>query len=785
MTAERWAQIKEIFHTAMEQPAAGRGAFLEEACRGDSGLQREVEQLLNGQDSPTLASPVEELLNQIAPTELTPGQALAQYLIEEKLGEGGMGAVYRAHDTRLRRDVALKVLAQQRLAGSERKRHLLREARAASALNHPNIVTIYEIGSDKGVDFITMELVEGKSLKELIPLNGLPLGQALNYAVQIADGLAKAHSAGIIHRDLKPGNIMVTPDGTVKLLDFGLARRVQPPESDGTSVSVSADHRIAGTPAYMSPEQAQGKVVDARSDIFSFGAVLYEMLTGDRAFPGDSQITTMAAILKEEPKPLGPAVAGEVEKLVSRCLRKDPNRRFQDMADLTIALEDLRAEFGSGTRVVGRERIATRQRRRILAWAGGLAGLAACIAGLWFVTTRTESPANAPRVLPLTAYPGFAGQASFSPDGNQVAFIWNGEKQDNFDIYVKLVDSATPLRLTTDPAFDFCPAWAPDGRSIAFEREVGKATAVVLIPAIGGPEREVARLSPGVVSSRISWSPDGKWLAVADSPSAGQPSSLFLLSPMTGERRRLTTSDPAAAWGDGDPSFSPDGRRLAFRRSRATAMGEIAVLSLTAESAPQGEVMELTHENAFSGAPAWTPDGREIVFWNGIPDDSLWRLPSSGGAPKRLEIAGVAMAPVISRDGRRLAFTRPLVDLNIWRVHTSGPRVRAVPAPLISSSRIEANAQYSPDGKRIAFSSDRSGSLEIWTSDSDGTHAAQVTMLGKSESGTPRWSPDGTRIAFDWDIAGHWDIYTVEARGGRVRRMTTAPFDNAIPSYSR
>ncbi len=299
MTAERWAQIKEIFQAALEKPISGRGAFLEEACRGDGALRQEVESLLAGQDSPSLESPAEELLNHIARAELATGQTLAQYRVEAKLGEGGMGAVYRAYETRLRREVALKVLPPERLADPESKQRLLREARAASALNHPNIVTVHEIGSDNGVDFIAMEFVEGKSLHEIIPAKGLPLGKALDYAVQIAGGLAKAHAAGIIHRDLKPGNIMVTSDGVVKLMDFGLARRLRRAESDTASLTVEGE--IAGTPAYMSPEQARGEELDARTDLFSFGVVLYEMATGKQAFSGTTSALIFDAILHQAP----------------------------------------------------------------------------------------------------------------------------------------------------------------------------------------------------------------------------------------------------------------------------------------------------------------------------------------------------------------------------------------------------------------------------------------------------------------------------------------------------
>jgi Tol biopolymer transport system component/predicted Ser/Thr protein kinase len=718
------------------------------------------------------------------------GQTLLHYEVLEKLGEGGMGVVYKARDTHLDRFVAIKVLPAAHMADPARKRRFIQEAKAASALNHPHIITVHDINSADGVDFIVMEYVRGKALDELIPRHGLRLGDALKYAVQIADALAKAHAAGIVHRDLKPSNIMVTDDGHVKVLDFGLAKLTEKAgtgEFEGTltlkqqSKPNTIEGTIVGTVCYMSPEQAEGKEIDGRSDIFSFGAVLYEMLAGHRAFHGDSQVSTIAAILKEEPKPVGRELPKEVERLVSRCLRKDPNRRFQGMADLKIALEDLKAESDSGSLVVAGEKIAAGRRRPVLIWVAAFAVIAVSAAGLWFFTMRPETTEAAPRVVPLTAYPGVASQPSFSPDGNQVAFSWNGEKQDNFDIYVKLIDSATPLRLTTDPAADSGPAWSPDGRSIAFQRDTGKSVAVILIPAIGGPEREIGRLSGG---SKVAWTPDGKWLAVADHTSADQPSALFLLSPATGEKRRLT-SPPQTTEGDTDPAFSPDGRRLAFSRSRSTLMSEIYALSLSKDLVPQAEAAQLTRENGWIVEPVWT-HGEIICTMSTAAGSSLWRLSASGGALKRLDLAGAGWAPAISREGNRLAYTRDVSDANIWRVQLPGAgAAKPVSAPLISSSRFEANAQYSPDGKRIAFASDRSGNMEIWVSDGDGSHAVQVTTLGKAESGTPRWSPDGRRIAFDWNVPGHWDIYTVNSGGGGLRRMTTDSFDHDIPSYSR
>src|SRR5947207_1955933 len=293
------------------------------------------------------------------------GQTIGHYRILEQLGAGGMGIVYKALDMHLDRLVAIKVLPPEKVADAERKRRFVQEAKAASALNHPNIITIYDIASENGIDFIAMEYVPGKALNQLIMRKGLPVGEALKYAVQIADALAAAHAAGIIHRDLKPGNVMVSGaserSGFVKVLDFGLAKlsdKVESTEREFTetirqdNAPATGEGTIVGTVSYMSPEQAEGKEVDARSDIFSFGALLYEMVTGRRAFQGDSKLSTLSAILREEPKPASQVVEGlprELERIIARCLRKSPERRFQAMPDLKVALEELKEESDSGT----------------------------------------------------------------------------------------------------------------------------------------------------------------------------------------------------------------------------------------------------------------------------------------------------------------------------------------------------------------------------------------------------------------------------------------------------
>jgi len=724
------------------------------------------------------------------------GKTIAHYHILEKLGEGGMWVVYKARDTHLDRLVALKVLPPEKLADPERKRRFVQEAKAASALNHPNIITIYDISSEDGTDFIVMEYVQGKVLDQMIPRKGLRLNETLKLAVQIADALAKAHSAGIIHRDLKPTNVMVTDEGLVKVLDFGLAKLTEVSESDeeGTRTTQlqTEEGTIVGTVAYMSPEQAEGKKVDARSDIFSLGSVLYEMVTGRKAFHGETKLSTLTAILREEPKGLGELVEGlpkEVEKFIVRCLRKDPGRRFQHMEDLKVELEELKEESDSGKLVAAV--VTQRSRRWRPVWIIAALALFTAAVAIRFNRSNSEVPEE-PMTSPLTSYPGYEGQASFSPDGNQVAFEWDGEKQDNHDIYIKVIGSGGPLRLTSDPAADFGPAWSPDGRFIAFVRALSaEKHAVLLVPALGGPERKLAEtnrwIGPG--DSYLAWSPGGNSLAIIDKGSSDEPVGIFLLSVETGEKRRLTS--PPAKWiRDSDPAFSPDGHSLVFCRSTGYSGGDLYLLALSDSGVPMGEPERLTFDNRGTFGPAWTPDGHDIIFASG--DDfsrNLWRMAASGPGKPARRLASVGEAgsqPAISRQGRRLAYTHALLDENIGRVGVSPEGKIGAPASFISSTRLDCCPQFSPNGKRIAFSSgrsSRSGAYEIWVCNSDGSSIAQLTSLG-AEAGFPRWSPDGERIAFDSSVDGQFEVYIISANGGRPQRLTSNPSTDAVPSWS-
>ena len=434
MTPQRWSRVKEVFFRARETSEEEREAYLESACGDDQELRDEVELLLAKDNQPSLQRPAGDFLESIA-SELVPGKTLAQYRVEAKLGEGGMGAVYRAYDTRLRRYVALKVLPPERVADSENKQRLLREARAASALNHANIVTVYEIGSQGGVDFIAMEFVDGESLKELIPAKGLPVGKMLDYGEQIAGGLAKAHAAGIIHRDLKPGNIMVTPDGVVKLLDFGLARRVQRAESE--SASLTQEGAIAGTPAYMSPEQARGEELDDRTDLFSLGCVLYEMTTGKPAFAAASTALIHDAILNRapiSPVRLNPRCPVELEHIINKALEKDRKVRYQSASEIRSDLKHLQRDTDSEQAAViaGRGSVRPRRSRRLRHIARGIgATLALAVLALGphvsNLRDRLLGRPNAPHieslaVLPVKNFSGDPGQEFFA-DGMTDALI--------------------------------------------------------------------------------------------------------------------------------------------------------------------------------------------------------------------------------------------------------------------------------------------------------------------------------------------------------------------------
>lgn len=775
MERASWRTVEDLCAAALDLPPARRAAFLDRACAGDSALRREVESLLACEERAAdfLEVPALDLVtrSESAPPApapiLPPGASVGPYRIDAFLGAGGMGQVYRARDTRLDRDVALKFLPAEpeRDALALARFHI--EARAASALNHPNICSLHDIGEHSGRPYLVMELLEGESLHQRLASGPLPTPQLIAIALQAAHALEAAHARGIIHRDIKPSNIFLTSSGQVKLMDFGLATRQASLPADGAPSTQGA---VLGTYAYMSPEQARGEAVDARSDIFSLGVTLYRMATGLLPFARPSPAHALEARLTSTPLPLralNPSVPPALERIILRAIEPDPARRFQSAAHLRAALERLR-----------------RSRRRP-AWpiaAAAAAALVCLAAGLrWSASRAAPSPLTA---IPLTVDPGRERHPSLSPDGARVAYAW--DRSGNFDIYTRGFAPSDPFRLTSHPDEDLSPSWSPDARGIAFLRYHPDLTSsLLLVPASGGPERELAflRLPPDpdpIAGPFLAWMPGGRAILFSERPAVDRPLALFELDLSTGARRQIT-HPPSTALGDVSPAVSPDGAHIAFLRLADVAASDIWVLT-----PPAAEPVRLTAQNRWITAAAWLPSSHTLVYSSGDirTRRGLWQVTLNGGPPRQLPVfAEDCYAVAAARGARRIVFTHEPSDLNVWRLDLP-PGGQPTPSRLIATTRREYQAHFSPDGGRIAFQSNRSGAWEIWVAGAAGAHAVQLTHFGGPMTGTPRWSPDGRQIAFDSRPAGHGDIFVIDAAGGSPRRLTDDPAEDIVPSWS-
>jgi Tol biopolymer transport system component/predicted Ser/Thr protein kinase len=613
------------------------------------------------------------------------GRTISHYEIVDKLGEGGMGVVYKARDSHLDRFVALKVLPPEKVADPDRKRRFVQEAKAASALNHPNIVTVHDIDQADGVDFIAMEFVEGKTLDEAIGRKGLKLNEALKYAIQIADALARAHSAGIVHRDLKPGNVMVTGDGRAKVLDFGLAKltetAVRPEDETKTALASTEVGAIVGTPSYMSPEQAEGKKVDARSDIFSFGLVLYEMLTGRRAFRCDTPVMTLAAILNVEPPPLEPTIPRDLDKVVMRCLRKDPSRRFQIMGDVKVELEELREESESGA-LVGGATVETK--RHWWPWVAGAAA-ALLLAALFVLGERWERGRSSPPVFrQLTFRRGTIFSARFAPDGDTIVYgaYWDGRPVQLFSVRPESPESsALPM-----PGADILSISRAGEMALSLGRvPMGWTPSGTLAqaPLAGGAPRELLEMVQEAV-----WNPDGSALAVVRAEGAGGPRLEYPAGKVLYQTEGGWLSHPR---------FSPEGDAIAFAEHpvKADDKGHVSLVDL------RGKKRDLTGDYAggLQGI-AWTPGGDEVWYTATESGTNFeLRAVSRRGGPSRvvLRMPGRLTLQDISREGRVLV-TRDTIRPSMMVRTADSDRERDLAWLDFSDVR-----DFSPDGTRVFF----------------------------------------------------------------------------------
>lgn len=827
MAPERWQKVKEILAECLERPAGQRYVWLEEACGGDGELKREVASLVDSYEASD--DPLEEpALGQEENPEHREGRRVGPYRIVREIGEGGMARVYlgvRADDA-FRREVAIK-LVKRGMDFEFILRRFRNERQIMANLDHPNVARLLDGGTtDDGVPYFVMEYIQGLPVDEHCDRQRLNLRERLELFRTVCSAVECAHAHGVIHRDIKPGNILITEEGAPKLLDFGIAKIIDPDSWTGSIDKTLTVLRLM-TPEYASPEQVRGDAVSTATDVYSLGVLLYELLTGHRPYrlrsraphemaqaicdlepekpstavrrveeitrpgAGTREMVTPARVgeaRRTRPEKLRRALSGDLDNVVMTAMRKDPARRYGSVAELS---DDIRRYLEGKPVKARRDTMAYRggkfmQRHRSVFLAAGIAAplLASTAAiGLWW-KPWSEPPlpgaSAAPQIAPFTTFQGNEKQAAFSPDGRKVAFVWSGERDENSDIYVRPVDGGELFRLTTDAAEDVSPIWSPDGGRIAFLRTGKVDTAVFVSPAGGGVHGIVTEVHPNrleAVGTHIAWSPDGDWLALADKRAPGEPFRIFMVRVATGEKIPLT-QPPANYVGDTCPAFSPDGKTVSFLRSPAAGVTELYTVARDGT-----EERRITHDRRATISQTWTPDGRSLVFSSlRTGGFQLWAIPAGGGTPRRLPGIGEgASEAAFSRDGRMMAFSRFFVDGNLWQLETTDGEPRAA----ITSTQYDSSPQFSPDGTRVAFRSNRGGFHEIWTSDPDGRHATQLTRFDGPLTGTPRWSPDGRWIAFDSRPEGQADIYVIAAAGGAVRRLTFDISEDVVPSWSR
>jgi len=740
------------------------------------------------------------------------GHGLGHYRIAAAIGAGGMGEVYRATDTKLGRDVAIKVLPAELARDRERLARFEREAKLLASLNHPSIAHVYGFESDRledgsNVHFLAMELVEGEDLAQRLKRGPLPSDEALEIATHVAEALEEAHARGIVHRDLKPANIKVAPDGKVKVLDFGLAKAYAGDSATGSSADLSQSPTLAhtgtaagvilGTAAYMAPEQARGKPVDKRADIWAFGVVLYELLTGGPLFGGETVSDVLAAVLTREID-LGRLPAGtraELRTLLRRCLERDPRRRLHDVADARIVLDELRGGRGE----TAPPQVAAGIPRLGLV-AGGALVLAALAIGTWLGRGTAAPPATGSldagfhRFTRLTDVSGLEASPSLSPDGEFVAYVAidGGDR----DVMLLRVGGQRPINLTEDsPADEDHPAFSPDGKQIAFRSERAGGGLFVM----GATGESTRRLT--TFGDNPAWSPDGREIVFAtegesDPHAREKTSELWVVPASGGEPRKIFDGDAV------QPSWSPGGHRIAFWR---IAQGIRDVWTVAADGS---DLQRVTDASSVDWNPVWSRDGAQLYFqsdrggvmnpWRVAIDERTGRL---RGDPEPITLpTGWSGELSLSADEQRLAFRTSEMTAEIRRIpfdaaaaRVTGPAERlfdtAIPAVGLDVSadgwmvfrtaamqedvyvmRVDGSGLrkltddgakdrapvWSPDGRQAAFYSNRNGFYEIWTVDRDGSGLRQrtVTASERTERGTvlfPAWSPDGRAIVVSAD----------------------------------
>jgi len=832
MDPKRWKQIDALVDQALEVPEPEQAAFVAEKADGDKDLERAVLELLaaQGQSNEFLQHSAMRIIGQaIAGDEPAVksvsllGQKVGTYRIEKLLGAGGMGEVYLAFDEKMRRNVALKILPAEYGKNDERVRRFEVEARIISKLNHPNIVTIYDVGNADGIYYIATEFVEGKTLRDLIG-GKFKLRNVMANSVQICDALSAAHAEGIIHRDIKPENIMIRRDGYAKILDFGVAKLSDAGSETMSQIGGNTTKGVMiGTPSYMSPAQISGDPIDHRTDIWSCGVVLYEFLTGKNPFKGSSRQATFEAILSGKPAPassVNPDIPTDVDRILAKIFSREKDGGYATATDLRADLKVVKRELDSyqtdelysGSSLSMRR---SRRLRRPYIYAAGIVALLilAAFVGYYFIfgggsASRGTEWSSATNVQ-ITNQVGTEYFPSLSPDGKDL--VYAADVDGNFDLFILRVGGKKPIKLTPDSAAnDTQPAFSPKGDLIAFRSE-REPKGIYTIEPSGDNLKRVADFG-----YHPSWSPDGKQLVVSswerDQPTV-RPApgmSLDIVDIQTGNKRRLTDVEAT------HPTWSPNGHRIAYWFYTGT-FGRRDIATIPAGG---GEPVTVAKDFAVSNwNPVWSPDGKFLYFVSSRSGNmNFWRV----AIDERTGVVSGQPEPVVtpsnfsrhisfSRDGTRMAYVQTRNTANIQGVNFDPNALKAVGEPfwitkgdreiarpelspdgtrfvmrlirptqddivtvgrdgtdwrdVTNDEPFDRYIRWSPDGKRIAFSSDRNGGGQTWVCNADGTGLKQLTFNTEPDAGTgfPVWSPDGTKLAvFKRDTAFLIDANTGE-----------------------
>jgi eukaryotic-like serine/threonine-protein kinase len=715
---------------------------------------------------------------------LASGTRLGPYEILTALGAGGMGEVYRARDTKLNRDVALKVLPAAFTADADRIARFKREAQLLASLNHPHIGSIYGLEDAGNVLALVLELVEGDTLHERILRGSLPLAEALAVAQQIADALDAAHASGIVHRDLKPSNIKITRDGMVKVLDFGLAKALAtewsgPDQSKSPTLTGGGTLAgvILGTAAYMSPEQARGRLVDKRSDVWAFGCVLFEMLTGSAAFARETVTDTLAAVVGAEPAwtLLPVETPGSIRRLLTRCLQKDARRRLHDIADARIELEDAMVAPSEPAPVPGPpEPWRRRPPRRWIHPAVLALGIATALVFLWAARDRFGRPAESPpdaRIIRLTDFPGLEESPAISPDGRSVAFTAGvgGKRQ----LFVQLVAGGAPLQITREPVDHEYPRWSADSASILYFSAAASGDlqgSIWEIPALGGQPRRVVDSVGGADVSPI----DGR-LAHFRLAKGG----IQLVTAQTDGSRFDVVADFAPVTYYLHPRWSPDGRWIAFQR------GDTVRFDVFVAPAAGGEPRQLTHDNNMIGGFTWLTDSTGIIYSSSrgstlpyLPPLDLWEVTLRDGSVRRVTSGETSyLSPDVSKSGA-IVVGRMRLQTDIWKFPVDGAadeNVRRGVRVTRQTGQV-LTPTSSPDDKEVAFLSDSGGHANLWVVNTESGGLRQITHERDPTvaMGVPVWSPNGRAIAFVSSRGNEgwtFGVWLVDSDGSNLRNL--------------